>query len=54
MSLLSRDSILWWAWSTHARRHAEYAKLLRDVPQPVVHLRTRAHVDAWLATFKRR
>ena len=49
MSLLSRDSILLWAWSTHGRRRAEYGELLRNVPQRVVHLRSRAEVDAWLA-----
>jgi hypothetical protein len=48
MTLLSRESILWWAWSTHARRRATFQRVLRDVPQRVVHLRTRREADAWL------
>lgn len=51
MTLASRDSILWWAWSTHGRRRAEYAALLAE-PRPfrVVRLRTRAEVDAFVAS----
>jgi adenylate kinase family enzyme len=47
-SLLTRDSILWWAWTTHARNHERYGRLLADVPLGVVRLRSRAEVDRWL------
>jgi adenylate kinase family enzyme len=49
-TLLSRDSVVWWAWSTHARRRTEYGQALRSVPFRVIHLRSRAEVDQWLAT----
>jgi hypothetical protein len=45
---LSPDSILWWAWSTHARRRASYERELAQVPYQVVRLRTRKEVDRWL------
>ncbi|MEQ1505679.1 MAG: AAA family ATPase [Myxococcota bacterium] len=54
MSLLSRESILWWTWSTHARRRAGYAVLLADPPFEVIRLRTRAEVDRWLASVPSR
>lgn len=50
-TLLGRDSILWWAWSTHARRRAEYEVLLATVPFRVVRLRSRAEVERWLASL---
>jgi adenylate kinase family enzyme len=48
-TLTSRDSVVWWAWSTHQRRRTEYSAALRSVPFRVVHLRSRAEVDQWLA-----
>jgi adenylate kinase family enzyme len=50
MALLSGDSILWWAWSTHGRRRAEYEALLASTPFRVVRLRSRSEADRWLAT----
>jgi adenylate kinase family enzyme len=47
-ALLSRDSILWWAWSTHARNRAEYEALLLGAPSSVVRLRSRSEVDRWI------
>lgn len=49
-TLLSRDSILWWAWSTHAERRASYESLLARVPFRVIRLASRAEVDAWLGS----
>lgn len=48
-TLLSWDSVVWWAWSTHARRRAEYEALLAKAPFTVVRLTGRAEVDRWLA-----
>jgi adenylate kinase family enzyme len=50
MSLLSRDSLLWYAWSTHARRRASLEQKLAQVPFEVIRLRTRREVDRWLAS----
>ena len=49
-ALLSReDSILWWAWTTWARRRREYSALFAEPrPQDVIALRSRREVDAWL------
>lgn len=47
-TLASRDSILWWAWSTHARRRAEYAALAPGLGDRLVRLRTPEAVDAWI------
>lgn len=46
----SRDSIIWWAISTHGRRRREYRHLLGDPPgMTAVRLRSGAEVDDWLA-----
>jgi hypothetical protein len=47
-TLFTRDSILWWAWSTHARRRAAYEQILADVPFQVVRLTSRVEVERWL------
>lgn len=44
----SRDSIVWWAWTTHSRRRREYGELLRGQAAQVVILRSRAQVRRWL------
>jgi adenylate kinase family enzyme len=47
---LSRDSIIWWAISTHGRRRRDYRQMLDDLPgMTVVRLRSGAEVDDWLA-----
>jgi hypothetical protein len=45
----SRDSLIWYALSNHARHRREYPARL--APYPVVRLRSQREVDAWLATF---
>lgn len=50
LSLLSRDSVLWWAWSTHTRRRRQYEQLLAQVPFQVVRLTCRAEIERWLAS----
>jgi adenylate kinase family enzyme len=47
-ALLSRDSIVWWAWSTYARNRAEYEALLVGASFSVVRLRSRSEVDRWV------
>jgi len=49
-ALLSReDSILWWAWTTWARRRREYeASFAQPRAQTVLRLRSRREVEAWL------
>lgn len=49
-ALFSReDSILWWAWTSYARRKRQYAELLGpSCEQEVIRLRSRREVDAWL------
>jgi adenylate kinase family enzyme len=49
---LSRDSIIWWAVSTHGRRRREYGELLANPAEiRVVRLRSGAEVDRWLAAL---
>jgi adenylate kinase family enzyme len=47
-TLFTKDSIVWWAWSTHAARHAEYERLLAEPPCRVARLRSRREVTAFL------
>jgi len=45
----SRDSIIWWAISTHGRRRREYGTLLAEpLGMTVVRLRSAAEIDRWL------
>jgi adenylate kinase family enzyme len=46
--VLSRQSIVWWAWSTHATNRINYERLLADPPCRVVRLRSRRDVRAFL------
>lgn len=50
-ALFTRDSILWWAWTTYDRRRREYEAALAHVPFRVHRLRSRAEVDAFLAAL---
>lgn len=45
---LEPDHPMRWAWSTHARRRAEYAA---EVDDRWVRLRSRREVKAWLASL---
>lgn len=47
-TLFSRDSIVWWAWSTHAGRRAEYAAFAPALGERLVRLRSAAEADGWL------
>jgi adenylate kinase family enzyme len=45
-TLFTKESIVWWAWSTHAARHAQYEQLLADPPCDVVRVRSREDIRA--------
>jgi adenylate kinase family enzyme len=47
--LFTRESIVWWAWTTHRGQRANYERLLATPPCRVVRLRTRAEVGGFLA-----
>ncbi len=48
--LVGREGLLWWILSTYHRRRREYPVLVRRHPElAVVHLRSPAEADAWLA-----
>jgi len=46
--VLSRQSIVWWAWSTHAANRANYERLLAEPPCRVVRLRSSRAVSEFL------
>jgi hypothetical protein len=47
---LGRDSIIWWAISTHGRRRREYGVLLADPPgMSVIRLGSVGEIERWLA-----
>ncbi len=50
VSLFDReDSIIWWAWRTHARRKRKYSELFAEPrAQQVIRLRSRGEIEAWL------
>lgn len=48
--LVGREGLLWWILTTYRRRRREYPALLGQHPElAVVHLRSPAEADAWLA-----
>ena len=48
-TLLTKQSIVWWAWSTHATNRANYERLLEAPRCRVVRLRSRREVSEFLA-----
>lgn len=51
-TLFSRESIIWWAWSTYGRRRAEFTSLLLDSPPShlrVVRFTKPREAERWLA-----
>lgn len=51
-AFLSRDSILLWAWRSHARKQVEYPRYIRQYGVPnVIRLRSPAETEAWLASL---
>ena len=47
-TLFSKESIVWWAWSTHAQNRANYERLLAAPPCRVVRLRSLREVRDFL------
>lgn len=47
-TLFTKQSIVWWAWSTHATNRANYERLLASPPCRVVRLRSRREVRDFL------